>query len=173
MKITADNKTYISVSNMFSSMDEDINNDHLKESDLRSIERRSRTYSNYLNEYINHFKEKSKQQRGMKIAFFVVILVLLAAVVCGSIAVFIVVATKKDVSVADIATLISATGGLISAFIILPKVIAINLFPQKEEDITADLFEKMFDHDMQLRGIYHAPSAETTDDDTGTDKSVD
>ena len=53
------------------------------------------------------------------------------------------------------------------------KVIAVNLFPQKEEDITADLFEKMFDHDMQLRGTYHAPTAKTTDDDTGTDKSVD
>ena len=165
--------TYVSVSNMFSSEKEEINNDHLKESDLRSIERRSRTYSNYLTEYINHFKEKSRQQRGMKIAFFVIILALLIAVVGGSIAALLVVAMKNNAGIADIATLVSATGGLIAAFIILPKVIAINLFPQKEEDTTTDLFEKMFDHDMQLRGIYHAPTAETTEDNTGANKSVD
>ena len=55
----------------------------------------------------------------------------------------------------DIATLITAMVSSISSFLVLPKVIADNLFPSKEEDKTSELFSKMFEHDINLRGIYH------------------
>ena len=55
----------------------------------------------------------------------------------------------------DVITVITAMAGAISSFLVLPRVMAENLFPSKEEDKTADVFSKMFEHDINLRGLYH------------------
>lgn len=38
----------------------------------------------------------------------------------------------------------------------LPKVIAENLFPSKEDDKTTDIFSAMINYDLELRKFYEA-----------------
>lgn len=127
----------------------------LRDADLAAIRDRAKTYTGYLKNYVSEYKDKAHAQKVMKGWFFgITMLLLLCIVVACSIAV-VVIARKENIKLNDVATVITAMASAVSSFLVLPKVIAENLFPSKEEDKTAEVFSKMFEHDMSLRGLYH------------------
>ena len=132
----------------------------LKDTDIESLQRNSNAYSCYLETFVNEYKKKSCHQRVMKIWFFVLTLFLLFALIGGGISSIIIVSLKRCITLADVATVITAVTGAVSSFLILPKIIAENLFPSKEEDRTAEIFGKMFEHDISIRSIYNDTNKE-------------
>ena len=132
-----------------------ITDNDLKNTDLEAIQKHTQIYTDYLDTYVKDYKKKIKSQIIMKWFFFVITLLLLASMIIGGIIVICNISKKLLIKPADVATVITAIFGAISSFLILPKVIAENLFPSKEEDKTAQIFEKMFEHDINLRGMYH------------------
>lgn len=127
----------------------------LKDADLAAIQERTKTYTKYLKNYVLDYEKKTNTQRKMKGWFFALVMMLLFVIISASFISLIIIASKKTVALADITTLITAMVSSISSFLVLPKVIADNLFPSKEEDKTSEIFSKMFEHDINLRGMYH------------------
>lgn len=146
---------------------------YLRDADLVAIQARAKTYTEYLKNYVTDYKNKTHAQRIMKIWFFVLTMFLLLAIVGASSTCLVAISLKDNIKLSDIATVITAMAGAVSSFLILPKVIAENLFPSREEDKTAEVFGKMFEHDIELRGLYHITGNIEQMDDTIKNSSSD
>ena len=136
----------------------------LRNHDYEAIGQRTKIYTDYLDIYVSEFKQKSLIQRIMKSAFFWTILSLLLIMVIVSALSLFFISKKDNITVSDVVIVVTSISGAISSFLILPKVIADNLFPSKEEDHTAEIFEKMFKNDMNIRNIYNAVGDEKIHD---------
>ena len=58
-------------------------------------------------------------------------------------------------NVSSIIALITSIGGTITSFIVLPKVIADNLFPSKDDDKTTETFREMIKYDLDVRKLHY------------------
>lgn len=145
----------------YASVEKPITDSDLRESDLEAINSHNKTYTEYLDNYVLEFKRKSRSQRTMKNWFFVIVMLLLSVIIIASFVSLIIISSKKVIGLEEIATLITAIGGAIASFLVLPKIIAENLFPSKEEDKTDIIFAKMFDHDMSLRELHNRNKIKT------------
>ena len=133
---------------------------------LKTVQDRNDSYCTFLAEYINNYGRKVKATRKMKWIFFVIILILLSGMVAACIVAFINASQKQETDYSNIATIITSIAGIITSFIVLPKVIAENLFPSKEEDRTAEIFDSMIKYDIKLEKVY------TKQEHKSADKSV-
>lgn len=134
-----------------------ITDNDLKDADLEAVQKHTKAYSDYLETFVSDFKLKTGHQRRMKIVFFAVTLVLLLAIIGSGVSSIVIISKKQATTLSDVATVITAVVGAVSSFLILPKVIAENLFPSKEDDRSAEIFGKMFEHDINIRNIYNVP----------------
>ena len=136
----------------------------LKDSDFDAMEMRVLAYTRYLCSYVFEYKSKLLTQRKLKIIFFVIINLLLIAMIAFCFIIINKVLSGNFVSTVGITAIISTTVGLITSFFILPKIIAENLFPAKDEDISEKVFGDMFKYDIELRNMYHVPEKNQSDD---------
>lgn len=132
------------------------------DSDEDQVVQRNMAYSYFLNTYIQHYSKKNSAQNRMKSFFFWTIMGILVLITGVSIVLMIILITNGNMSYIDIAQLGTVVAGFITAFIVLPKVIANHLFPSREEDNTAKIFSQMFKYDQQIR-----ESNNQTSDTTG------
>lgn len=132
-----------------------ITDNDLKDADFEAIQKHTKIYTDYLDAYVKDYTKKSESQRIMKICFFIITMLLLSLMILGGFIAIVIICQKDTIDVSDVVTVITAVTGAVSSFLILPKVIAENLFPSMEQDKTTEIFGKMFDHDISLRGIYH------------------
>ena len=138
-----------------------INNDFMIK-DLDMLNKRSVAYQSFLEYSVADFHEKNIHQQELKKTFLVWTMVLLSVVVAATLTGVLIIVFKKTISFSDLAAAISAIVGLITAFILLPRLIAQNLFPANEDDDTKTLFVQMFQSDMKIREHYSKQSDETT-----------
>jgi hypothetical protein len=127
---------------------------YYREHALDSVKDRNTQYSTFLSKYVDNYVSRAKVTNVMKIIFFTFIMIFLLAMVSICIIAFINITKKPDITYPDIATVITAVGGIIASFIVLPKVVAENLFPSKEEDRTADIFNSLINYDLELEKFY-------------------
>lgn len=125
-----------------------------KSSDLEHIQKRNETYDTYLSTYVSNFNLKAKVQRRMKMWFFIIVMFSLVLIIGASVFAVCRIVTKNLLEVTDVAAVITAIVGMVSSFLVLPKVIGDNLFPVKEEDQTNEMFGRMVEYDMKLREHY-------------------
>lgn len=130
--------------------------DH-QDKDWNEILDRNGTYSQFIFAYTVSSNKKTKHQSIMKIWFFVIILFLLVALVISTCAAIIIIAKKPSLNTEDVATIITAISGVVASFLVIPKVIANNLFPKTEDDKTAQIFGDMIKSDLELRKYYFSP----------------
>lgn len=124
--------------------------------DIPHIRKRSGIYTDYLQSYVSNFKHRNISHLAMKVVFFLSILSLLVVITWACFGCIQEISRKNDINYADAATAVSALAGLLISFLSLPKLICNNLFPQAEEDKTAEIFNKMFEHDVKLRELHNA-----------------
>lgn len=121
---------------------------------LETVQDRNNSYCYFLTEYIENYECKAKAAQKMKWIFFWVILALLFGMVTACIVAFINASQKQGADYSNIATIVTSIAGIITSFIVLPKVIAENLFPSQEEDKTAEIFDSMIKYDIELEKHY-------------------
>lgn len=138
----------------------------LKSSDMRAIHDRNEIYNRYLKNYVSNFSLRTYHQRKMKKWFFIITMLLLTVIVIASSVSLILIVNRESLEAADAATAITAVIGMISTFLVLPKVIGDNLFPSKEEDQTHEIFSKMVENDMNLRKFHDHAQEQSKSDDT-------
>lgn len=143
-----------------------------KKQALDSVQSRNELYGSFLTEYIHHYDSKAKTAKRMKWIFFAVIMLLLVGMVAVCILTFVNVSKKSELNYSDVGTVVTSVGGVIASFIVLPKVIAENLFPAQEEDRTAEIFDSMIKYDMELEKFYadQGQPKEKQDDESGKDQ---
>lgn len=126
----------------------------IKQSDIKSILERNKKYNKYIDNYSFVYAKKQKGQSKMKWIFFITVLALLVILVMGTIVSMVLISSKNDIDLYDISLIISAIAGVITSFIILPKVIAQNLFPSTDEDNSYNTFKSVIENDYRLREFY-------------------
>ena len=129
------------------------NDEDLKRADFKAIDTRNDRYNEYLESYINVFSKRQNAQRKMKWIFLFFTLILLVVIVVSSCICILISANKKG-DIYNISLLVSSFVGAITSFIILPKIIANNLFPKSEEDHSDQVFKSMFQYDLELRDFH-------------------
>lgn len=136
--------------------DDDIDIDTVfRNSDIYSIGKRDALYIKYIRSYTDSYVKRIKGQSKMKWIFFLVILFLLFSLVMGTIITILIIANKSKSTINDIAIIGTSMAGVISAFIVLPKVIAKNLFPPTDDDHSAEIFKRVIKNDMKLRQFHN------------------
>ena len=128
--------------------------DFLKSSDKEAVNKHNDYYSSFLKEYVCNYKQKNKNQKIMKWAFFILIMILMIAIVTIPLICLFVLVNKNNFNTYNLTAILSALAGAITSFIILPKIIAKHLFPSKEDDKTDTIFKSMIDYDNSLRHFY-------------------
>ena len=131
--------------------------------DMQHIRSRSTIYNNYLTNYVKFYKAKSWMQLIMRGLFFVVIVSASILIVWSCFSCISVTLQSNRFELADAIAIVSALAGMLTAFIALPEIVAKNLFPQKEDDVSAELFNLMFKHDVELRKLYNNQQIQKND----------
>ena len=135
----------------------------LKQDDLNSIQYRNKTYNKFLESFSNDFSVRAKNQIKMKKIFFYLImgalyfLIFIVGISLRNI-------SLKEINVYEMATIISSLAGVITAFIVIPKIIAKNLFPTYENDKSTEIFSNMIKYDHELRKFYRKQYIEMNKD---------
>lgn len=135
----------------------------LKQDDLNSIQYRNKTYNKFLESFSNDFSIRAKNQIKMKKIFFALImgalcfLIFIVGISLRNI-------SLKEINVYEMATIISSLAGVITAFIVIPKIIAKNLFPTYENDKSTEIFSNMIKYDHELRKFYRKQYIEMNKD---------
>lgn len=124
------------------------------QSDLHAILNRNLIYGVYLSNYCTNFNKKSKSKRRLGRCFFWITMILLAIIVIGGVVGIGLIFIRGDIGGGEVASIISAIVGMITAFLVLPKIIGDNLFPKNDDDKSADLFELVINKDFELRQFY-------------------
>lgn len=133
---------------------EKIDDSSFKKQALSSVQQRNDHYCSFLGKYVTEYGNKAKATRRMKRWFFFIIMFLLVAVSIVCIIAVYRISGHQKTTCSDIANMITAMTGIISSFLILPRIIAENLFPPKEDDKTSAIFDSMIKYDLELEKIY-------------------
>lgn len=121
---------------------------------------RNHAYTVLLTEYITNYKDKAKAKEEYKCEFFRVTINVFQAISIATIFICImVVLCKEHATIADVSIVISAFAGMISALMIIPRIIAEYLFPADEESYMIQLVKSMQDNDSQIRRSFRAHKA--------------
>lgn len=112
---------------------------------------RDALYSELLDKYIDIYETNSNQKQKYKKVFFIVVLFMFIAIVVVSI-IFMFLVITLDKSIAQIITVaLGSFGSMLSAMIVLPKIIAKHLFPKDEESHILEMVKNMQINDSKIR----------------------
>lgn len=112
---------------------------------------RDASYTKLLNDYIEVYREKTKWKKWYKLVFFSIAMLTFLGLIVGAMVLFIIIAGKEKSTVADIALIVGAVAGVLSAIIILPRIIAEHLFPTNEDEHMIDMVKNMQVNDSNIR----------------------
>lgn len=114
-----------------------------KASLIDPITKREGIYNDLIDAYKSHYETKSKHNRGLKIAFFCIIMGLISMLIIGLIILCIFVVCRWDNSSQSIAVIITSAGTILSTIIALPTIICNYLFHKKEDKDLLDFIVEL------------------------------
>lgn len=131
--------------NAFRANNKDLEKAAQKEVEEEQIHKRDEQYTNLVKSYLDHYTKKSAHNRGLKIAFFLMIAALIAFIcVLLTIVSLNVVMNENSLGII-ITSLVTAMSTIIS----LTMIIANYLFPKHEDDSIVQLLEFMKNKDLE------------------------
>ncbi len=114
---------------------------------------RNKLYTDLLSSYIAIYTEKAKQKDEYKLVFFIITMVLFILLVAVGIGIISYVAVSGTGSISDIGAVAGGVAGIISALLVVPKIIAEHLFPVDEERTMIEMVKGMQENDAKIRDI--------------------
>lgn len=137
---------------------ESIANEQIDESQIgnasgygRQYDRRDALYADLLRNYIKQSKDKADKNIEYKRKFFNIVMTVFCFMIFIPLLAILIVAIRGDNNVTAIIALSSSAVSILSAIIILPKIIAQHLFPTDEDKNMIDLVKNMQDNDSGIR----------------------
>lgn len=127
----------------------------LKHNDINNLKKHNEYYNAFLGKYIDNLTKKYSNQRKMKWTFLIVVLFLLCFIVISTFVAICITVAIGNYDLYTLSGVVTSVVGAITSFLVLPRIIAINLFPKSEEDKTDEIFKTMFSHDDTIRERYY------------------
>ena len=125
-----------------------------KEQDKEYIHR-NELYTQLLEMYIFNYNKKEKVKGIYKLIFFIVTIALFVGIVtCGLIGI-VKLSIYSNNNLANVGIAIANIAGIISALMILPKIIEEHLFPTNEESNMLKMVRNMQDNDTNIRNTFY------------------
>lgn len=140
----ADNRTTAADSNMMQTV-------KAQSADDSEYKVRDTLYSELLKKYIQIYDKNNSQKRIYKIIFFIVVIIAFGAIITTSIVAMFMIMNMDKSTAQIVATAIASLGSMLSALIVLPKIIAEHLFPKDEETHILDMVKNMQMNDSNIR----------------------
>lgn len=113
--------------------------------------RRNQLYTVLLDNYIDVYGKKEKAKAVYKGIFFTATMLLFLLVVGICLYGMYTLSTQGDGNLANVGIAIANMAGIVSALIVLPKIIAEHLFPVNEESNMIGMVKNMQDNDANIR----------------------
>lgn len=112
---------------------------------------RDECYTILLKEFSDNYKKAHKTKRNFKCFFFYLVCASFVGVLVAGFHVIICISMKDGIDFADAAVAIAGLGSIISAIVVLPKIIAKHLFPKEGDEKDILLVSEMlkFDSDPE------------------------
>jgi len=127
---------------------------NLKDNDSVAIQLRGASFTRFVNSFVDDYSDRAKQQKKLRYAFFAIIMLLFLGLSIISGCSIFAIAKKEHTTGNDVATIATAFGTILSLIIVLPKIIAVHLFPSAERDKSIELFSKVLEEDFKIREFY-------------------
>jgi len=150
-------------------MDEFDSNDFLLNQARNAFER-DKIITQVISDFADHQRKRDQEQRKQKAAFFKIVCFSFCAVIVGSLAVIIIIATKQDMGWEELGVALASVGSLISAIIVLPSKIAEHLFPASGESDLTQFFIQIHDVDTRITQSSATPGDTVTVDSFSEDE---
>ena len=132
----------------------------LMESDEDLLKKHNTSFATLLSNYVTASDKSQKHKRGMKIAFFVVIMFIITTLslsFAGTIFIGLYMQFKGLVSMLDLlAPILVSFASVLTSILVLPKIIAEYLFDKSEDDRLSKMVSNMQDYDKELRNHRNA-----------------
>jgi len=131
---------------------------------------RNHLYTELLNDYLKERKSKDERKKWFKVIFFSVVMAAFCGTVFMSLYATISIMQRSNLGFADVGVAASALAGLLSAFIVLPKIIVEHLVPMNEESNLIDIVKSMQENDAEIRSaIRKRDKDRSVPEETGTE----
>ena len=117
----------------------------------KQYDRRDELYANLLENYIEQSKDKADKNVGYKQKFFNIVMTVFCCMIFIPLLAILIVAIRGDNNITAVIALSSSAISILSAIIILPKIIAKHLFPTDEDKNMIDLVKSMQENDSGIR----------------------
>jgi lipopolysaccharide export LptBFGC system permease protein LptF len=114
--------------------------------------KRDKMYTELLRHYIDTTKLKSKLNESYKRNFYRLVMAIFVGLAISFVALSIAAFFAKD-KATGVGLATANVAGLISAIIVLPRIIAKHLFPENEDEHMVRLVEKMQNNDTSIRNF--------------------
>lgn len=112
---------------------------------------RDELYTKLLHHYIETSEQKTRRNRKYKLSFFIIVMTVFCVLILSPIFAMFVVIFKNTTNTVAIVSMASGAISIVSAIIVLPKIIAKHLFPADEDKNMIDLVKNMQDNDSGIR----------------------
>lgn len=132
-------------------------------------DRRDKAYSKLLENYIDIYNRKAKANSIYKLFFFIVTILMMIALVGFPIAFMLIMAIRGDYRWEAVGVIVGGVASMITAVIVLPKIIAEHLFPTKEDENMIEMVKNMQLNDSKIRSSLD--EMDPDDEDTDGTKS--
>ena len=132
---------------------------NLVELDTGYLSHHNEDYSALLDIYVANAKESLNDKRKYKKIFYYSSLIVLAGIIITLLISSIIAFTSKS-SLQTIVTLITAATSFMTAFIVIPKIIAEYLFNTSDETNFTDIIKNMQEYDKSVRAHIHTNKEE-------------
>lgn len=118
-------------------------------------DKRNRLYTDLLKHYIGSYKSKSRWKRWYKCVYFVVVVLVFLCIVLYCLDSIRNISLKNSSSLADVGVTAGGFGAILSAILVIPKIIAEHLFPSNEDANMIDMVKNMQLNDSGIRSWLH------------------
>lgn len=129
---------------------DDINSNNYK--------RRDDLYSDLLDNYIASYKSKTARNKVYKLIFYIVTMFSFVALIGGAVTALIIAACSDAEIGGKITIAVGSIATVLSTIIVLPKIIAVHLFPTCEDKDMIELVKNMQENDSSIRSYFNNKS---------------
>lgn len=124
-----------------------------KENDdgITQCNKRNVLYTKLLSHYLDEHKIKSDNKINYKCKFFWVTIILFILIVLSSLFSLVFICIFGSTSISSVSIVAGSVGSMVSAIIVIPKIIAEHLFPRNDESAMIELVKNMQLNDASIR----------------------
>ena len=116
-----------------------------------------------IEKFVDHYEKRCKQNRVLRVIFFVLSFLSLLAIICVFSAVAILASSKETINVEAVISIIGSGATMLTSILVLPKMVGKNLFPEKEDNEILNFVKQMNETELGFMRVRNHVDDENQD----------